>query len=211
MKIHPSLLAVKSEIKSAIESVRCPWLESIHFDIGDNIFVPSYMLSTEAIKEVPDDMPMDIHLMVQKPSTYFRTLLKHKNIHSIAFHIETDEDIRENINMLRRNGKKVGLCILHDTPTDHIDPYLLEIDYVIVMTILGGFSGTPFLIDTLPKIHEIRQKNPALPIMVDGWINEETLRLCANQWATDAVVSSALFAQKDRKKYLKLLSSISST
>lgn len=183
-------------------------MESIHFDIGDNVFVPSYMLSVQAIAEIPNTFPIDIHLMVQKPSTYFKKLFKHKNIHSLAFHVEIDEDIRENISTLRRNGKKVGLCLLHNTPADHIDPYLLEIDYVIVMTILGGFSGTPFLMETLPKIYEIHQKNPELPIMVDGWINIDTIQLCANKWATDAVVSSALFAQKDRQEYLRLLSKI---
>lgn len=94
---------------------------------------------------------------------------------------------------------------MSSTPADHLDQYLLEVDYILVMTVKGGFSGTPFIPEVLQKIEEIHQKRPELPILVDGGINLETAQLCANQGASEAVVSSALFSQKDRTKYLKLL------
>jgi ribulose-phosphate 3-epimerase len=99
----------------------------------------------------------------------------------VAFHIESLEDVRENISLLRSRGKKVGLALLHSTPADHLDQYLLEIDYVLIMTIKGGFSGTPFIPEVLKKIQEIHQKKPELPVLVDGGINLETAQLCANQ------------------------------
>jgi D-allulose-6-phosphate 3-epimerase len=70
---------------------------------------------------------------------------------------------------------------LSSTPTDHLDQYLLEIDYVLVMTVKGGFSGTPFISEVLGKIQEIHNKRPELTILVDGGINLETAQLCANR------------------------------
>ena len=38
-----------------------------------------------------------------------------------------------------------------------------------------------FLPDMLPKIAELHNKRPELPILVDGGIDEDTLQLCINQ------------------------------
>lgn len=182
MKIHPSLLAADlSNIKTEIDSVTSSKIRSLHFDIGDGVFVPSKMLNPSLLKKMTSAQIIDVHLMVQKPSTYFSKILTYKNVESVAFHIESSEDIRENITFLQREGKKVGLAILHSTPADHLDQYLLEIDYVIIMTVEGGYSGMPFIPEVLKKITEIHNKIPELTLMVDGGINLETAQLCANQ------------------------------
>jgi pentose-5-phosphate-3-epimerase len=73
--------------------------------------------------------------MVRKPSEYFPKVLAYPSVAAVAFHVESDEDIHQNIQTLKNAGKKVGLAILHTTPADHLDQYLLEIDYLIVMTV----------------------------------------------------------------------------
>ena len=141
MKIHPSLLAANlSNIEKEVVSVLSPYTKSIHFDIGDDSFVPSYMLDPVHIQTIPQEATIDIHLMAKYPSKYFPKVLKYKSVISVAFHIESLEDIRENIAYLRSTGRGVGLAILPSTPADHLDQYLLEIDYVLVMTVAGGFS-----------------------------------------------------------------------
>lgn len=80
-------------------------------------------------------MPVDVHLMVRKPSAYFEKILSFPSVSAVAFHIECDEDIHETIQKLRNAGKKVGLALLDTTPADHLDPYIQEVDYVIIMTI----------------------------------------------------------------------------
>jgi ribulose-phosphate 3-epimerase len=112
--------------------------------------------------------------------------------------VECQEDIHETSTFLRNAGKKAGLALLHNTPADHLDPYLLEIDYVLVMTVKGGYSGTSFIPEVLSKITEIHNKNPGLPIVVDGGINQETLPLCVGAGVTGAVMSSAIFGTSDR-------------
>ncbi len=209
MKIRPSILAANlSEIDKEIASILSLSIQSIHFDIWDGLFVPSLMLQISLLDKISKKTCVDIHLMVRYPSKYFSQILEYRQVTAVAFHIESLEDIRENISYLRWKGRRVGLSILPSTPTDHLDQYLLEIDYVLIMTVKGGYSGTPFIPEVLQKIKEIHGKRPELTIVVDWWINLETAELCTNQWASEAVVGSALFSQKNRKKYLELLSKI---
>lgn len=197
--IYPSLLALaerKQDWNSEIERV-ASISSGIHYDIGDGAFVPSFMLSVEDIGLVHSPLPVDVHIMVQRPSEYIPKLLTFASVSAIAFHVECDEDIHETIQTLKNAGKKVGLAILDTTPADHLDPYILEIDYVIVMTIKAGYAGNPFMPEMISKIEEIHHKRPELPIVVDGGIGEKTLPLCADAGATRAVMSSALFSGKD--------------
>ena len=197
--IYPSLLAIaerKQDWNSEIEWV-APISSGIHYDIGDGQFVPSFMLAVPDIGLIQSSLPIDVHIMVQRPSEYIPELLTFPLVSAIAFHVECIEDIHEIIQTIKNAGKKVGLAILDTTPADHLDPYLLEIDYVIVMTIKAGYSGNPFMPEMLSKIEEIHHKIPELPIVVDGGIGEKTLPLCADAGATRAVMSSALFLTKD--------------
>ncbi len=197
--IYPSLLALaerKQDWNSEIEWV-APISSGIHYDIGDGQFVPSFMLAVPDIGLIQSSLPIDVHIMVQRPSEYIPELLTFPLVSAIAFHVECIEDIHEIIQTIKNAGKKVGLAILDTTPADHLDPYLLEIDYVIVMTIKAGYSGNPFMPEMLSKIEEIHHKIPELPIVVDGGIGEKTLPLCADAGATRAVMSSALFSGKD--------------
>ncbi len=197
--IYPSLLALadrKQDWNSEIERV-APISSGIHYDIGDGALVPSFMLSVEDIGLIKSRLPVDVHIMVQRPSEYIPELLKFSSVSAIAFHLECSENIHETIQTLKNAGKKVGLAILDTTPADHLDTYILEIDYVIVMTIKAGYSGNPFMPDMISKIQEIHNKRPELPIVVDGGIGEKTLPLCVDAGATGAVMSSALFLTKD--------------
>lgn len=193
--IYPSVLALKDEPESwdtRISALPVP-IAGVHYDIGDGDFVPSFMLPVDHISFLHGDAPIDVHLMVQNPSQYFEKILLFPHVSAVAFHVECMEDIHETITFLKNAGKKVGLAVLESTPADHLDNYLLEIDYVLVMTVKGGYSGTPFIPEVLSKIAEIHNKRPELPIVVDGGIGEKTLPLCVDAGATGAVMSSALF------------------
>ncbi len=198
INISPSVLALKDNPESWDNRIlELPIaLSGVHFDIWDGEFVPSLMLSPDDLSYLNSELPVDVHLMVKRPSEYFEKILSFPSVQAVAFHIECDEDIHETIQTLKNSGKKVWLAILDTTPADHLAPYILEIDYVLVMTVKWGYSGTPFIPEVLPKISEIHNKRPELPIIVDGGIGESTLPFCLEAGPTGAVMSSALFSGK---------------
>jgi pentose-5-phosphate-3-epimerase len=137
ISLYPSILALQNNPESwnsRISELGVP-VAGVHYDIGDGEFVPSMMLRPEDISYIHLDLPIDVHLMVRKPSTYFSTILEFEKVQAVAFHVECEEDIHETIQYLKNAGKKVGLALLDTTPADHLDPYFLEIDYIIVMMI----------------------------------------------------------------------------
>ena len=107
--IYPSLLALanrKQDWNSEIERV-ASISSGVHYDIGDGEFVPSCMLAVEDIALVQTSLPIDVHIMVQRPSEYIAQLLTFSTVSAVAFHLECSEDIHETIQSLKNAGKKV--------------------------------------------------------------------------------------------------------
>lgn len=65
------------------------------------------MLSPDDLSYLNSELPVDVHLMVKRPSEYFEKILSFPSVQAVAFHIECDEDIHETIQTLKNSGKKV--------------------------------------------------------------------------------------------------------
>lgn len=107
--IYPSVLALRDDPASwdsRIAGLPVP-IAGVHYDIGDGDFVPSLMLQPEDIASMHLKLPIDVHLMVRKPSLYFSDLMKHPSVSAVAVHAECDEDIHELIQHLKNEGKRV--------------------------------------------------------------------------------------------------------
>lgn len=209
MKIRPSLLAANlDKLQSEIKSFTHSNISSIHIDIGDWVFVPSLMLPMSILDRIESDEILDVHLMVQTPSSYFTQLFSYQNIQAIAFHVESCEDISVNINALRTNKRKVWLAILPDTDITILTQYIDDIDYILVMTVKWGFSGEPFIQDVLVKMQKIHKKWPKIEIVADWGINLKTAQLSAKAWVNEVVIGSDLFTQVLRKEYINQYTNI---
>ena len=81
------------------------------------------------------------------------------------------------------------------------------VDLVLIMTVNPGWGGQKFIHTCLKKIEKLhteidKAKLPAL-IEVDGGINAETAKLCAQAGATVFVAGSYVFGSSDRKKAIE--------
>jgi len=74
-----------------------------------------------------------------------------------------------------------------------IEPYLAEIDCVLVMMYKAGASGQTFQPSHIPKIRKIHEEYRQLPIEVDGGISKETASLVISAGARRLVSTSYLF------------------
>ncbi len=108
-QIFPSVLVLQDTPESwntCIAELPVP-VAGVHYDIGDGEFVPSLMLPPDDISFLSEELPVDVHLMVRKPSAYFEKLFSFPSVQAVAVHVECDEDIHELIRTLRNAGKKV--------------------------------------------------------------------------------------------------------
>lgn len=177
MLISPSILSVKedkiAEAISLLEKLNVPYL---HLDVMDGKFVPNVTYDASKIHKIRSKttIKLDTHLMIEKPeNTIDEYILAGCDI--ITIHQEATTKVKELIEKIKSHNIKCGLSIKPNTPIKLIEPYLKDLDLVLVMSVEPGFGGQKFIegaFDKIRKLNEIRQKeNYAYLIEVDGGIN----------------------------------------
>ena len=71
-------------------------------------------------------------------------------------HVELG-DPRPLFDRIRALGMRVGLTFEPETPYGAVEPYLGEIDVLLVMSVKTGFGGQPFIASVLDKARAARE------------------------------------------------------
>jgi ribulose-phosphate 3-epimerase len=115
---------------------------------------------------------------------------------------------------IRSLGKKVGLAVNPPTSIALAQPYLEQIDLLLVMTVNPGFGGQEFIHECLPKIQQAAawrlEKQLDYRVEVDGGINHQTVAECARAGADTFVAGTSLFGQRNLKAAVKKMRKIAS-
>ena len=194
--ILPSLLMCDfGNLEREIRALEDAGTQALHLDVMDGVFVPnlSYGLPVvEAIRRLTD-LPIDVHLMIQKPSQYLQAFMD-TGVDCITFHIEAEPEPQPLLEELRRSEIASGLVLNPQTPLETVEPYLSLCDLFLVMSVNAGFGGQAFNPVALDKLKAVRASSAEdLILEIDGGINLDTVASSVEAGAQWLVVGSAIF------------------
>lgn len=179
-----------------VEESRGDWL---HCDVMDGHFVKNLTFGPDTIAAFRrvTKLPLDVHLMIERPDLYVERFIDAGADHVIV-HLEAKHDVGKTLALIRSKGKRVGLAINPETPGKEAVPFLGQIDELLIMTVHPGFGGQAFLPEVLPKIKELRAAaGDKLPIIVDGGVSADNCKRCVEAGANVMVAGSSLFKHKE--------------
>lgn len=198
MKVSVSFLS-SDNIPMDLVKLNNTDVDYIHVDIMDGKFVPNKTMPFSEMKHISEytSKRLDVHLMVSNPSKYI-PLYAELNTEYITFHVEVDEDIEANLQLIKSYSIKCGLAIKPDTKVSSLVPYLPYLDYILVMSVEPGMGGQEFIRKSEAKINEVRALLDSYGvdavISVDGGITDKTVSLCRK---CDIVVSGSYVIKSD--------------
>ena len=184
-----------------------PYIDRIHLDIADGIFVPNItILGFEEVESLDTNLKIGVHLMVSKPENHIVRWLE-TPVDRFVFHIEATQKAEAVIDIIKGTNKLVGIAINPQTPTKQIEPLIDYIDFVHFMAVEPGFYGGKFIDLVLDKISDFHYFYPDKSIEVDGGVNPDTIPKLVQAGASMLVVGSYIWESKDIGKAIEELKS----
>lgn len=210
MKITVSYINSLYDSKKTVDLINETSADAIHVDLIDGIYAGTKNFDINHLPEIFKDnrKPIDIHMMVNRPSGYLNDLLKLKPI-CIYIHPSTEPSAFGLLNELNNYGIKRGLVINPDEEIPSFSHYFPYVDRVLLMSVVPGKGGQKFLDNTKDRLQELisLKKDNDFEIYVDGGINDETIKEVLN---ADGVISGSFICMnKDfENQIMKLKNSI---
>jgi ribulose-phosphate 3-epimerase len=155
------------------------------------------------------DLPLYVHLMIQRPDLYAEAFAQ-TGADIIVAHYEAKASLESTLELIQSLGCKAGVSVNPATPAAVLEPFYPKLDQILVMSVNPGFGGQKFIAPVTSKIEELRSSLDQkgwrdLEIAVDGGINSKTAKMVMESGAQILVAGSAIFHSHDYGQAVRLL------
>jgi ribulose-phosphate 3-epimerase len=202
-EIEPSLYAADFwRLGEQIDALLAAGCRVFHCDVGDAHFIPPVTMGPVVLRSIAPRIHaaggvLDCHLMVADPAHHFEEFAA-SGADSVTFHVEATDDPAAVGAAARERGLSVGVAFNPVTEPAAAATFAgaAGAEIVLCMSIVPGYSGQPFMPESLGRIAEL-QRLVEVPIQVDGGVGEENAQAVREAGATLLVAGSAVFADSN--------------
>jgi ribulose-phosphate 3-epimerase len=211
--IAPSILAADfSRLADEVHRVEEAGADWIHCDIMDGHFVDNISFGASMVAAVRKltSLPLDVHLMIEHADHYLPRFID-AGANSITVHVESEakHEVGETLRKIRNAGCHAGLTLNPATPFALLEPFLHQLDVLLIMTVHPGFGGQSFRVEQMEKVRQAKnwktKNDPKLDLEVDGGINPETAKISIENGANVLVAGTSIFKSKDYAAEIRAL------
>lgn len=215
IKVAPSILSADfMNLEDDIRMLERAGADFVHVDVMDGHFVPNLTIGVPVVAQLKKitDLPLDVHLMISNPEEQLDWYLR-AGADIVTVHLEALPDaqaVRSVIARIRAAGAKPALALKPDCPIAAVEPFIGDLDMVLVMSVFPGFSGQSYIEGSDERVGAVaalaKRLNPSLLIEVDGGIVPGgTAEFVCAQGADVLVAGSGVFAAPDPAEAIEKL------
>lgn len=173
--------------------------DSFHFDVADGHFVPSLLFFPDLVAQLRPltQTTFHVHLMVERPDLLCADFLE-AGADVITVHAECGSHARQAIRQVRAAGKLAGVALRLESPIELLEEWLDGIDVALLLGTPSGVKGCGLDAAAPGRIRAVKERSPAVMLVADGGIRQETVPLLRKAGADFIVPGSLYFGAADR-------------
>ena len=204
VEIEPSIYAADfSRLGEQLELLIGAGARIFQFDVGDGHFVEPITIGPIVLKSISPIVHrlggvLDCHLMIERPDKHFEAIAEAGG-DSVTVHYEVCSDLAGVITRARELDLGVGVAFNPESEPDDVVAAAGElVDLVLCMSIHPGYSGQPFMHESVPRVARLRELLPdRVHIQVDGGVGPDNVAELAAVGADLLVAGTSVFGHDD--------------
>jgi ribulose-phosphate 3-epimerase len=203
VRIAPSILSAELDrLEDQVRAVEAGGADWIHVDVMDGHFVPNLTFGAPIIDalERVTDLPLDVHLMVERPERYIRDFAE-AGAGVFTFHPEATVHVQRQLAAVREHGMLAGLALNPGSPLVLLEEVVDDVDLVLIMSVNPGYGGQGYIPGSTDKIRRCRAmldaRGSRATLEVDGGITLETIGAAWEAGADAFVAGTSIFGSGD--------------
>lgn len=178
-------------------------IDSFHIDIMDGRYVPNFAMSLNDMAYIASatEKPLDVHLMIEHPSTHINLFLqKLRKGDTVYIHPEAEYHPSTTLQRIIDAGMVPGIAINPGTSIETVMEMLQIVDKVLVMSVNPGNAGQMYLPYVGKKMEKLLAIKEYMNVMIywDGACSADKIKAFAPKGVDGFVLGTTLLFGKNR-------------